>query len=112
MATRTEALIGTRGTAPRAAGALLTAAGALLAVTLTLASLRGGIPLGPLVMWLAWMALLGGAALAVLAVRRSRRPMGLGAPAALPIDGAGDPGYVLLPGRASGGTTRSPSRTA
>ncbi|PWC56404.1 hypothetical protein TSO221_02200 [Azospirillum sp. TSO22-1] len=61
--------------APRAAEALLVLAGALLAVTLPLASVRGGIPLGPLVMWLAWMASLGTVAVAVLAVRRPHRPV-------------------------------------
>lgn len=72
IATRTGSLADARSAAPRLAGMLLAMAGALLAVSLPLAALRGGIPLGPLMMWLSWMALLAAAAVAVMAVLRVR----------------------------------------
>ena len=73
IATRTGSLGDARSAVPRLAGALLALAGALLAVTLPLAAWRGGMPLGPLVMWLSWMALFVAAAVAVMAVLRVRR---------------------------------------
>ena len=98
IASRTEALTSTRSTAPRAAEALLMLAGALLAITLPLASLGGGIPLGPLATWLGWMALPGVAAAVILA-RRSRLPK----PGIRAISAAGPGGR---------GLARIPSRTA
>ncbi len=55
------------------AGALLGVAGTVLAVALSLAALRGAVPLGPLLLWVSWMALFGVAAVALTAVLRARR---------------------------------------
>ncbi len=58
---------------PYLAGALLGVAGTVLAVALSLAAVRGGVPLGPLLLWVSWMALAGVAAVALTAVLRARR---------------------------------------
>lgn len=61
------------GTVPWLAGVLLALAGVLLAAGLPVAVVRIGLPLGPLLLWLSWMALLCAAGAAVLALRRSRQ---------------------------------------
>ena len=62
-----------RDGASRVAAALLALAGVLLAATVPSVVVRGGMPLGPLLLWLIWMALFGTVAGAVLTLRRARR---------------------------------------
>lgn len=61
------------GTAPWLARGLLALAGLLLTAGLPLAVTRIGLSLGPLLLWLSWMALLCAAGAAGLAMRRARR---------------------------------------
>ena len=72
LATRARILVASHN-APDLAEALLTTAGAALAATLLAGALRGVVPLGPLLVWLGSLLLLGATAVALMAALRPER---------------------------------------